>query len=74
VLIREIRGQKLYFPSKTNQFQPRMERIITDAIEGMNQRNPISSLIRANPWSKTLLFLKNQRISTTDGSDYHVLD
>jgi hypothetical protein len=49
VPIREIRGQKLYFPSKTNQFQPRMEQIITDEIEGMKQRNPISSLIRAHP-------------------------
>ena len=30
------------------EFQPRMERIITDEIEGMQQRNPISSLIRAH--------------------------
>jgi hypothetical protein len=41
--------KKLYFPSKTKEFQPRMEQIITDEIEGTQQRNPISSLIRAHP-------------------------
>jgi hypothetical protein len=49
VPIREICGQKHFFTLKTKQFQPWMERIVTDAIEGMQHRYPMCFLIRAHP-------------------------